>query len=70
MKLRIDFRPYFPDICAYYWKHIYDLNQGSIWDWMKRDYDMVKIGSIGSKPEMWVTFPDEATLMWFKLKWM
>jgi hypothetical protein len=69
-KLRVDLRPFFPKIANYYWderdlsgKHL------TIWDWLKRDYDVVKIGSMGSKPELWVSFPDEQSLTFFLLRW-
>jgi hypothetical protein len=45
-------------------------SDGSIWVWLKRDYDIVKIGSIGDTKELWVHFPDDKRLMWFKLRWL
>lgn len=72
MKLRIDIRPYFPNIARYYWEELeYDSEvvHMSIWDWLHRDYGIIKIGSIGIKPELWVHFPDEKKLAWFMLRW-
>lgn len=74
MKLRTDIRPYFQKIADYYWDHLdRDLyNDGqhiTIWDWLKRDYDVVKIGQIGSKTELWVSFPDEQHMTLFMLRW-
>jgi hypothetical protein len=69
-KLRVDIRPYFPRIANYYWDNLDPASDGSIWVWLKRDYDIVKIGSIGDSKELWVHFPDEKMLMWFKLRWL
>jgi hypothetical protein len=74
MKLRADIRPYFQKIADYYWDNIGRdfYNEGhhiTIWDWLKRDYSVVKIGQIGSKTELWVTFPDEQHMTMFMLRW-
>lgn len=68
-KLRVDIRPYFPRVANYYWDNMDPATDGSIWDWLKRDYDIIKIGTIGNKKELWVHFPDSKMLMWFKLRW-
>ncbi len=74
MKLRVNIRPYFQKIADYYWDNIgrdlYHNGQHiTIWDWLKRDYDVVKVGPVGSKPELWVSFPDEQHLTMFMLRW-
>ena len=72
MKLRVDIRPYFKNVADYYWEDL-ELNDSaphmSIWDWLYRDYQIIKIGTIGNKPQLWVSFPDEKMLSWFVLKW-
>ena len=72
MKLRVDIRPYFPKIATYYWEEL-PLEDGrvrmSIWDWLEQDYQIVKVGPVGSKPQLWVHFPDEKMLAWFLLRW-
>lgn len=70
VKLRVDIRPYFPRIANYYWDNMDPASDGSIWDWLKRDYNIIKIRSVGDNRELWVQFPDEKTLMWFKLRWL
>ena len=70
MKLRIDIRPYFPAVANYYWDNMDPESDGSIWDWLGRDYDIVRIGPVGSKKELWVHFPDAETLLLFKLRWV
>jgi hypothetical protein len=69
MTLRTDIRPYFPKIANWYWDNKDPATDGSIWDCLKRDHDVVKIGSMGSKPELWVSFPDEQHLTMFMLRW-
>ena len=69
MKLRLDIRQYFPTIANYYWDHLDPQIDGSIWDWLGKDYQVVKVGPVGSKPELWVTFPDEQHLSLFLLRW-
>jgi hypothetical protein len=70
MKLRIDIRPYFPKIANYYWDTKDPATDGSIWDWLGREYDIIKIGHLGDKPELWVSFPDEKMIAWFMLRWV
>ena len=69
MKLRADIRPYFQKIADHYWDYLDPHTDGTIWEWLKRDYDVVKIGQIGSKTELWVTFPDEQHMTMFLLRW-
>ena len=69
-KLRVDIRPYFPRIANYYWDNMDPASDGSIWVWLKRDYGIIKIGTIGDNSELWVHFPDDKMLMWFKLRWL
>ena len=69
MKLRVDIRPYFKNIADYYWDNLDTTVDGSIWDWLYRDYNVIKIGPVGSKPQLWVSFPDEKMLAWFLLRW-
>lgn len=69
-QLRVDIRPYFPCIANYYWDNMDPATDGSIWDWLKRDYDISRIYHIGDTRALWVHFPDEKTLMWFKLRWL
>lgn len=70
VKLRVDIRPYFAKIANYYWdQKPLAVPHESIWDWLKRDYDIVKIGTVGLKPELWVSFPNEKMLAWFLLRW-
>jgi hypothetical protein len=68
-KLRVDIRPYFPRIANYYWDNMDPASDGSIWAWLMRDYAIVKVGTIGDSKELWVHFPDDRMLMWFKLRW-
>lgn len=68
-KLRVDVRPFFPKIANYYWDHMDPATDGSIWDWLRRDYDIIKIGAIGSSKALWVTFPDEKQKVIFYLRW-
>mgnify|MGYP000093015496 CR=1 FL=1 len=70
MKLRTDIRPYFQKIADYYWQErTIDVEHMTIWEWLQRDYSVVKVGPVGSKPELWVTFPDEQHLTMFMLRW-
>ena len=69
MKLRVDIRPYFSKIANHYWDTKDPATDGTIWDWLLRDYQIIKVGTIGIKPQMWVHFPDEKMLAWFLLKW-
>jgi hypothetical protein len=74
MKLRKDIRPYFQKIADYYWDNIgrdfyNDGHHITIWDWLKQDYNVVKVGPVGSKPELWVSFPDEQHMTMFMLRW-
>ena len=68
-KLRVDIRPYFPSIANYYWDNMDPSTDGSIWEVLARDYNITKIGSIDHGKALWVNFPDEKMLMWFKLRW-
>lgn len=69
-QLRVDIRPYFPRIANYYWDHMDPSTDGSIWEVLARDYNIGRIGPIGDPTRaLWVNFPDEKTLMWFKLRW-
>ena len=68
-QLRVDIRPYFPRIANYYWDNMDPSTDGSIWDWLKRDYDISRLYHIGDARPLWVHFPDEKTLMWFILRW-
>jgi hypothetical protein len=70
MKLRIDIRPYFPKIADYYWDELEDQDPHmTIWEWLRRDYDVVKIGTLGDNPELWVSFPTEQDITAFVLRW-
>lgn len=70
MTLRVDIRPYFTKIANYYWNEKpIPATHESIWDWLKRDYNIIKIGSMGSRPELWVSFPDDQTKTLFLLRW-
>jgi hypothetical protein len=70
MKLRKDIRPYFQKIADYYWQEsTIDVEHMTIWEWLQRDYSVVKVGPVGSKPELWVLFPDEQHLTMFMLRW-
>lgn len=70
MKLRANIRPYFQKIADYYWEELqYNGPHMSIWDWLLRDYNVVKMGPIGSKSEIWVSFPNEQHMTMFMLRW-
>lgn len=70
MKLRVDINPYFEKIATYYWEEL-DQSSGyvTIWEWLAKDYQIIKVGRIGNKPQLWVHFPDEKMLAWVLLKW-
>lgn len=70
IKLRVDVNPYFKRIADYYWDHLDPSTDGSIWDWLKRDYDVIKIGPIKDRDgKMWVVFPNESSYAMFLLRW-
>jgi hypothetical protein len=68
-KLRVDIRPYFPKIVTYYWENLSPKRDGTIWEWMARDYEMLRVGPVGTKPELWVSFPSEEYFTLFLLRW-
>ena len=71
MNLRVDIRPYFPKIAEYYWEELpAETPHLTIWDWLKRDYSVIRVGPVGSQPELWVRFSDEKMLSWFVLRWV
>ena len=69
MRLVINVDPDFKKITDYYWDHVEPEFDGSIWDWLHRDYGVVKIGQRGSKQEMLIQFPDEQHKTLFLLRW-
>jgi hypothetical protein len=69
-KLRIDINPLFTNIADYYWDHMDPQNDGSIWEWLLKDYGVVRIGPMADRHNRtWVKFPDEAHLSLFLLRW-
>lgn len=69
-RLRIDINPYFKNIANYYWDHMDPATDGSIWEWLLRDYEVVRIGPIKDRDgRSWVAFPDEAHLTLFMMRW-
>lgn len=70
MKLRIDINPYFKNIADYYWDNLEPQIDGSIWEWLLRDYKVIRIGPIVTRDKKtWVSFPDEQHLTAFLLRW-
>ena len=69
MRLLIDVGPMFKQIADYYWDHMDPEFDGSIWDWLRRDYGVIKVGPRGSKRELLIQFPDEAHKTLFLLRW-
>ena len=68
-KIYADIYPYFKKVANHYWDDLYKSNI-SVWDWLGREYDIIKIGHLGNKPELWVSFPDEKMIAWFMLRWV
>ena len=68
--IQIDINPYFRDIADYYWDHMDPATDGSIWEWLLRDYEAVRRGPILDRANRtWVSFPDEQHLTLFLLRW-
>jgi hypothetical protein len=65
---RFDINPYFVKIADYYWDYLDISEVGSIWDWLKTDYDIIKIGPMGDKRGSWVSIPEE-NYSAFLLRW-
>ena len=71
MRLVIDVDPDFKKIADYYWESdiCAETPHVTIWDWLKRDYGVIRIGQRGDKQEMLIQFPDEAHKTLFLLRW-
>ena len=71
-EIRIDITPYFKDIADYYWDHMDPATDGSIWEWLLKDYGVNKSGPGPVRERVrssWVSFPDEQHLTMFLLRW-
>lgn len=70
MTLRIDINPYFKNIADYYWDHLDPQTDGSIWEWLAKEHDVIRLGPIRDRDgRTWVSFPDEAHKTMFILRW-
>jgi hypothetical protein len=70
MKLRIDINPYFKKIADHYWDHLDPQTDGTIWEWMAREYQVVRISAIRvGENKTWVSFPSEEYMTLFMLRW-
>ena len=68
-KIRIDINPYFRTIADYYWDHLDPATDGSIWEWLSKDYGVVRLGPIHDRGRSMISFPDEQHLTMFLLRW-
>ena len=70
MTLRIDINPYFKNIADYYWDNLDPHIDGSIWEWLAKEYEVIRIGPIKDRDgKTWVSFPDEQHKTLFLLRW-
>ena len=66
----LDIRPYWSNIVEYYWDNLDPSIDGTIWEWLRRNYEVHRtFGNYKHNEPMNVTFQSDKQLTMFLLRW-